>query len=284
MMIDMNDTEFTLMKDYLHRICGIDIPADKSYLFKTRLTHLLNEENFKSFNELYVNLKDESNTILRKQLIEFMTTNETSFFRDGHPYDVLLNSILPQVYKKKIEESVLVPPGIRVWSSGCSTGQEAYSLAIILSEWAETVPEIALNRIQVMATDISPRALNRARAGTYDENEIKRGMKNEYLEKYFVKDGTQWTASDKLKSMIIFNELNLSHSFSGIIGFFDIILCRNVIIYFSREVKSSIVSQFHRVLNPGGVLILGASENLYTTSDDFVSEHFGQTIVYRAVK
>lgn len=283
-MIEIHDDEFVLLKEYLNDCCGIDVPSEKSYLFKTRLSDLLMEEGFSTFKELFVHLKSEKETNLQKRLIQFMTTNETSFFRDEHPYETFLDIILPEIALKKKSDAIYFPPQLRIWSAGCSTGQEPYSISIIINEWLGKHDTFTRDNISIIATDISADVVDKARSGIFSINEMKKGMKEEYLLKYFYKENNKYIAKDELKKSVIFNELNLALNFQNSMGRFDIIFCRNVMIYFANALKRDIISQFHTILNPGGILVLGASETLYQLSEKFDSEYHGESIIYRVKK
>ena len=283
-MIDITDEEFFSLREYLCQCCGIDVPLDKSYLFKNRLHDLLVETKCNTFAELHDILMAGKDGGIQKKLIACMTTNETSFFRDTHPFESLYYNIMPFVAEMRRAESIYTPPALRIWSAGCSTGQEPYSIAMIVNEWVEEANAYAADRVTILASDISERALAKARSGIYSDAELMKGVLEMYRDKYFKRERDNWVVADKIRQMINFQEINLSQDLRPDIGCFDVIFCRNVIIYFSNELKQKIVKQFHRVLNPGGILILGASENLYNISDDFMSEHIGQTILYRVVK
>lgn len=283
-MIEIHDDEYILLKEYLKDCCGIDVPSEKIYLFKTRLSDLLREEGFSTFKDLFVHLKSEKEKRLQKRLIEFMTTNETSFFRDEHPYETLKNVILPEIALKKKSESIYFPPKLRIWSAGCSTGQEPYSISIIIQEWIEEDKTFSPENISIIATDISSEVVNRARSGIYSNNEIRKGMNKQLLEKYFYTENDKYIVKQDVKKTILFNELNLSTEFENSMGKFDIIFCRNVMIYFAKTLKQSILSQFHTILNPGGNLVLGASETLYHLSEKFESAYHGESTLYRVIK
>ncbi|HEB33341.1 MAG TPA: protein-glutamate O-methyltransferase CheR [Spirochaetes bacterium] len=271
------------MKNILHDRCGIEIPAEKKYLFKTRLSDLLAQENIPTFRELHSRLQAADGR-LTELLIEFMTTNETSFFRDGHPFKTLISKIIPKMAEKTKKINFHTSPGLRIWSAGCSSGQEPYSVAMTLMEWLENETTCSIDRISILATDISEKILEKAEKGIYTENELQKGLPHNMKEKYFRKNDTCWLVDDKLRNIIKFQILNLAKPFSCKLDNFDIILCRNVIIYFSAEFKRKIIDQISDLLNPGGVLILGASENLYNISSDFEARHAGRTTIYYRVK
>jgi len=283
-MIKITGNEHILLKNYLFNCCGIDIPPEKSYLFETRLNDLLKKQGYTTFGELHNHLKADKNDKLKKRLIEYMTTNETSFFRDNHPFQAFATTILPEIALKGKREAVFFPPQIKIWSAGCSTGQEPYSIAILVNEWLCKQNDISPQRIAITATDISEEVLEKAKKGVYSGNEIKKGMKQEFLEKYFRNNDNSWILNTKIRNMVVFNELNLAEDFKHKMQKIDIIFCRNVIIYFSIELKKKIIHQFYNLLKSNGILILGASETLYQLSDKFITQYIGPSIFYKAIK
>ena len=283
-MIKITGNEHILLKNYLFNCCGIDIPPEKSYLFETRLNDLLKKQGYTTFGELHNHLKADKNDKLKKRLIEYMTTNETSFFRDNHPFQAFATTILPEIALKGKREVVFFPPQIKIWSAGCSTGQEPYSIAILVNEWLCKQNDISPQRIAITATDISEEVLKKAKKGVYSENEIKKGMKQEFLEKYFRNNDNSWILNKNIRNMIVFKELNLAEDFKHKMQKIDIIFCRNVIIYFSIELKKKIIHQFYNLLKSNGILILGASETLYQLSDKFITQYIGPSIFYKAIK
>jgi len=285
MLIDINNNEFKLFQEYLLKNSGINIPIEKKYLFRTRLSELINAKNLNSFGELYQQFKNTDNQELQNKIIEVMTTNETSFFRDGHPFETFQNIILPEIIKQKSKEALHYSPKIRIWSAACSTGQEPYSVAMILMEMLKMESRCGIEDVYILSTDISSSVLNRARKGLYTDDEVKKGMKDKYKGRYITRHNESlWEITDDIKKMVDFKELNLSKDFSDNLFHFDIIFCRNLIIYFLDELKRKVIEQFHRLLNPKGILIIGAAENLYGISDDFEVSHNGKTTIYRTKK
>lgn len=277
--MEITDAEFGLMKEYLLQSWGIDIPGEKRYLFHTRLADFLVQEKCNSFGEFYRLLQVPENDALRKRLIEAMTTNETAFFRDGHPFEILEKTLLPALGERRKREAVYLPPKVRIWSAGCSTGQEPYTIAMLLHAWQEKQEKFTPGNIAIIATDISQRVLCRAREGLYREQEIGKWFPQHYRRRYLQAGEEGLRISREICDMIHFSEVNLAEPFEHL-GRFDLILCRNVIIYFSMKKKLEILQQFRRMLNPGGMLLLGASETLYGLSEEFLPVHIGQTIYY----
>ncbi len=280
-MTKITDNEFDELKKYLYRICGIDVPEEKRYLFETRLQGLLRSLQCTNFNEFSNKLAEDKDETLATMLVERMTTNETAFFRDKHPFDSLGEFVIPQIIAQKIKQDKLMSPKIRIWSAGCSTGQEPYSLAILLTEWIKKNQQLEKENVEIIASDISNNVLDIAKQGKYKDAELAKGMDPQIQQKYFEKVDDHWQVLPEIKKMITFKRINLAHDFSQIIGYCDVILCRNVIIYFSPELKKQIIVGFQRILNNNGILLLGASENLYNVSDGFSSEYYNNTIFFR---
>ncbi len=278
-MIEINDREFKLLKEHLYRISGIDVPQNKQYLFNTRLAKYLEEQGCKSFSDFYNRLVVAKDDVLQRHFIQEMTTHESSFVRDINPFLIFEKKILPKMGKQKIAEAKFMPPTIKILSAGCSLGQEPYSIAMIVHKWLGTQKVFCKEFVSITAVDISRKILERAKKGIYLDNEIGKGISPEFMEGYFTRQGGHWAVKSIIKSMVNFKELNLAEPFT-FIGTFDVIFCRNVIIYFPIELKKRIIRQFYEMLNPAGVFIMGASESIYNISDDFVTIHEGSSIYY----
>jgi chemotaxis protein methyltransferase CheR len=276
--MEISNDEFSLFKSYLHDMCGIDVPPEKRYLFVTRLGGLLSELGCTSFSELYHRLNSGRDGSLRGRLIEAMTTNETSFFRDGHPFETLEKKVLPDLALRRRSETSFTPR-LRIWSVGCSTGEEPYSIAMAVNEWLGSQQAFTRNQVSVVAMDISGEALAAAKRAVYPESRLRERVPDQYRESYFRQNRAGWMVREDIRAMVLFNELNLAEPFEHL-GCFDVIFCRNVIIYFSLDLKKRIVEQFYRMLQPGGVLFMGASENLYNISSTFQTRYQEQTIYY----
>ncbi|OGV45284.1 MAG: hypothetical protein A2017_08760 [Lentisphaerae bacterium GWF2_44_16] len=284
-MQDLSDQEFMLLSDFIYHTCGIVVREDKKYLITQRLGPLAQQAGCKTFGDYYRKLKEEeANEQNRLKIIEAITTNETSFFRDEHPFEAIRSNILPSLFdtlKKQKTQGPFQNLKLRIWSAASSTGQEPYTLAIIVRELLQNCVgnSISSSDIRILATDISCAVLARAISGKYNEIEISRGLNDEHKKKYFRKEGTQWHIIDSIKEMVEFRQVNLVKPFSAI-GTFEFIVCRNVLIYFDDKTKSRILNQFYDMLTPGGFLVLGAMENTYCLTDKFSSLRFGKTIVY----
>lgn len=284
--MQLSAQEFILLRDLIRDICGIALKEDKQYLIMQRLEPLAKAHKCSSFAELYQLLKAESlNTALREKLVEAITTNETSFFRDGHPYETLRSYVLPHLVKHHIMRrtagKIPVNAKIKIWSAASSTGQEPYSIAMTIAEFiaSGSASSFTSNDFRILGTDISNEVLSKAIAGTYNQVEISRGISPELRQKYFVESKGNWHVSPKLKEMVEFKPINLVKPF-GAIGIFDMIVCRNVLIYFDDKTKAKILETFYDMLHENGILLLGAMENTYCLTDKFKSFHAGKTILY----
>jgi len=252
--------EYESFREFLEDASGIVLGDNKHYLITSRITRLMTELSIQSFGELLDRIHDDQR--LRHRIMDAMTTNETSWFRDTYPYDFLKEKFFPE---RARESGDLV----RVWSAACSTGQEPYSISIATNEFMIKNPGlIASDGVQIWGTDISSNALQQARAGIYDDVALSRGMSPELRKRYFRQEGNQWRVSEDVKKRVNFQELNLKTGFASL-GKFDIIFCRNVLIYFAPALKADIMYRMSQSLKPNGYLILGGSETISGYSEDF---------------
>lgn len=279
MIPEIQQHEFNALKEYLLKSSGIDIPVEKQYLFTTRLSEFLTKINCSSFLQFLEQLTKDS--MLHQHFVESMTTHETSFFRDGHPYKVFQNIILPEIIKMRGTST----RKMYIWSMACSTGQEPYSLSIAIHEWCKSNPEsgIVPNDFVIFAGDISERVLAIARRGIYTREEVMRGISENQLNSWFTPTANGYEVIGNVRGIIQFRQINISQPIVYM-GRFDLIMCRNVMIYFSVELRKQIVKQFNEMLQPEGFLLLGASETLYGLTEGFSPHHYGETIVYRTPK
>lgn len=287
----LTDRDFEKFQQYIHRLCGLFIQEEKRYLIQQRLEDLVLECGCKDFAEFYERINEHATQDLHDRIIAAITTNETSFFRDEHPFATFFDHVLPNLERrirdlKGRQESPPLPgPYVRIWSAGSSTGQEAYSLAILIHEYVRLHAFTGIDKsdFAILATDVSSQVLARAMSGLYNTVEIGRGMSDARRDKYFKEEGNSWRIVDEIRNMVHFKRLNLVQPFTLFTNF-DVILCRNVLIYFDDKTKKSIVERFYEKLNPGGFLILGSAESLYNLSSDYESSMVGGTIVYRKVE
>ena len=274
-------TQATLTKDeyesfrtFLEDACGIVLGENKHYLVTSRLTRLLDEFNCSSLGVMIEKIKLASNTGLKGKIIDAMTTNETSWFRDKYPFEVLYNQLFDGLAKTK-------QPRIRIWSSASSSGQEAYSISMVFSEYQRKNPGKFPGQLEIVGTDISPTVLKLAREAKYDELSLGRGLSPERLKQNFTNEGDGgYKVRPEVSSRCRFSELNLLKNYSTL-GKFDIIFCRNVLIYFSAEIKTDILTRMAKLLNPGGYLFLGGSESPTGYCDLYEMVKLTSGVVYR---
>lgn len=275
--IQLTDNEFRQLREYIEKNCGISLGDEKTYLVESRLAKLLPETGCARFGELCEKAEADPTLGLRDRIVDAMTTNETLWFRDGAPFQILEQVLLRQL-DKEIECGR--KHKIRIWSAACSTGQEPYSVAITLQEFARKHSVRPLQNAEILATDISPTVLFLAMAGRYDPVAISRGLSEELRNCYFNSNGKIWMLNDKIKQMVKFKKFNLQEKF-GQLGTFDIILCRNVSIYFSDAFKRDLFTRLAALLKPGGFLFLGASESLGNYSTEYELLTYQGHIYYR---
>lgn len=257
-MLAITALEFKQISQLLHEQCGIKLNDDQDYLVQTRLSHFAEGLGLNSFSELTERLRITPDKYL-PTVINLMTTNETLWFRDESCWNALENDILPKLFNK-LEQT---QRDIRVWIAGCSTGQEAYSLTMLINEMCLKLnkPELA-RRFHILAMDISQAALEIARAGRYNEFEIKRGLSLSRRDKYFdLTDDNYWVLRPNIRLRVHFDTVNLTRDFSDL-GQFDLILCRNVTIYFSPEMRYKILLSMTNMLTQQGALLIGATESV----------------------
>lgn len=273
MNAEITPQEYETFKLFLQDACGILLGDNKQYLVKSRLRRILEENDLNSFGELLGRLKRPGRGNLKEVVIDAMTTNETLWFRDNHPFRILQEKLLPEFAARTSNAP------LRVWSAACSTGQEPYSVGMIVDEFRRQKPG-KLRDVKVTATDISKSVLEVARFGEYEMIAIGRGLSPERQKHFFTPSANGgWQIRPQIKSMVEFRELNLLERY--MFGKFDIVLCRNVLIYFSADLKKDILTRIHATLNPGGYLILGASESLNGLSDLYEMVQCHPGIIYR---
>lgn len=267
MTLVLSNDEFDFIAGFLKQRSGLALTKDKAYLIETRLTPLAKANGMADVKELIGKLRLNPSAPVVYQVIEAMTTNESMFFRDTKPFDHLTKIILPAL-KAQGRNS------IRIWSAACSTGQEAYSIAMTLKEEAVKYPGL---KAEIYATDLAEKVLERGRAGLYSQFEIQRGLPITLLMKYFTqRPNNNWEINDALKSMVKFTSGNLLTPFNAM-GRFDIIFCRNVLIYFDEKTKADVLDRMAGILNSPGYLFLGGSETTHglTTKYKVSDEHRG---------
>jgi chemotaxis protein methyltransferase CheR len=277
-MIKVMTDDLKIICKYISDISGIELDESKAYLIETRLGGLAEEYHCSSYRELCSKAKKDSSKIIENRIVDSISTNETLFFRDGGPFEVLQHKILPDLIDRRTEKfSGRFPIPIRIWSAACSTGQEVYSIAIVLKE---LLPDLGKYHITLTGTDISDAAISRASFGKYNKFEIERGLSKTILQKYFSPNGGNWKISDEIRGMVAFGKRNILQPLNGI-GVFDIIFCRNVAIYFNIENRKKLFEDIAGALAPDGYLVIGSTESLTGISPIFESKRYLRTIYYQ---
>ncbi len=260
-------TEFKLLRDYLEERSGICLNEDKAYLLENRLTSIMESYKCKDFSEFYYILKGAQHEELDNKLIDIMTTNETLWFRDSHPYAILREKILPS-FVEAVKDGK--KDKIKIWSAASSTGQEPYSIAITVRDFCMGQNIIKKEMVQILATDISDSCIEKAKSGIYDSIAMSRGISQEQLNRYFMKEtANTYSLNSEIKSMVKFQKFNLQDNPIILEPHFDLVFMRYVAIYFSDEFKKGLYSRLSRILSPNGFLVIGAVETLRGLSDSF---------------
>jgi chemotaxis protein methyltransferase CheR len=264
---------FDALCEFLRRSSGLIMEQSKRYLVESRVMPIVRRERLSGLDELMVVLQKGQNPKLAKDVIEAMTINETYFFRDKAPFDQFRNVMLPKLIATRQNEK-----RIRIWSAAASTGQEAYSLAMIIDECAAKIPGW---KIEIVGTDLSDGVLDKARKGIYSQFEVQRGLPTPMLLRHFNQIGDAWQISEQMRSKVTFRQLNLLSDYASL-GRFDVIYCRNVLIYFDAPRKTDILMRLSRQLTPDGFLLLGASESLIGLKTDLVAMPDNRAVYTRA--
>ena len=271
--MSMTPEEYENFRAFLENACGIMLGDNKQYLIASRLSPLLAEYQIPSLGALIERLRKERRSELYERIVDAMTTNETLWFRDAFPFEILKQVILPEQARARA-------PGVRIWSAACSSGQEPYSISMTIEEFQRANPGALANNVQIIATDLSPSMLELARAGLYDAAAMARGISDERRRLFFGQRHGRWEVREDLRRRVTFREHNLQQGFEPL-GKFQAIFCRNVLIYFSADLKRDILARFAAALHPGGYLFLGAAEAITGYSDAFEMLRLPQGIVYR---
>ena len=264
--------ELTYIADIVYKRAAIVIDSAKAYLVESRLTPLAKEQGLEGVSELILKMKTPQGLTLHAKVVEAMTTNETLFFRDVHPFEAMKKEIIPNLIKARAATRAL-----SIWSAACSTGQEAYSTVMMLRT---EFPELATWRIRIIGTDISPNVVEKAKLGLYRQLEVNRGLPAPLLIRFFDRAGADWQLKQEVRSAVEFRVLNLIEPW-GTLPVFDIVLLRNVLIYFDVETKKRILGRMRAVLAPDGALFLGGAESTLNLDDAFERVPCGPTSYYR---
>ena len=259
----MTELEFEFLRTFLKQRSGLALTPEKRYLVESRLTPVCRRFGLASLGDLIGTLKLAQNSTIERAVVEAMTTNETFFFRDRIPFDLFRDTLLPDVLARNAGRRRL-----RIWCAAASTGQEPYSLAMLLQEAA---PRLAGWQVEIVATDLSTEVIEKAKLGLYSHFEVQRGLPVQWLIKYFTQVGEQWRISPALAGMVSFRPLNLLSPFEHL-GQFDIIYCRNVLIYFDAPTKTDVLERIAKALAPDGALLLGAAETVIGLTEALVPD------------
>ena len=255
----MTPSDYEYLRKLLKDHSGLDLSADKQYLIESRLLPLSRKCGVPGIGDLVQKMKGGSSLIIA-QVVEAMTTNETFFFRDKVPFEHFRDTIMPEMLRARANRK-----SIRIWCAAGSTGQEPYSLAMSLKEMGAV---LAGWRVEIIATDLSNEVLEKSKSGVYSQFEVQRGLPIQLLVKYFRQNGELWQISPELRAMVQHRQLNLLHDFSQL-GAFDVIFCRNVLIYFDQDTKVNIFGRLAKTMEADGFLVLGAAETVVGLTDVF---------------
>lgn len=271
----MSDDEFQLLRDYIYGHCGINFDENSKYILEKRLSHRLTDLNLPTFYDYYHYLKYNRNKEQElNDIMDVLTTNETYFFRESFQLKAFSDEIIPELIKKKAARG---SRSLRIWSAGCSTGEEPYTIAMLLS----TNPELAGWNIEIIGTDISQRVLQQARRAVYGKSSF-RATEESDLHRFFHQQDDGYKVNDSIREMVTISHLNLfDTNRMTMLGKIDLIFCRNVIIYFDYAAKKRVIESFYSALYDGGFLLLGHSESLMNVTTLFSLRHFKNDMIYQ---
>lgn len=264
-------TDFEFLRGLLRSKSAIVLDDGKEYLVESRLAPVLREAQLPSIRDL-VHLLRGRNPALEGKVVDAMTTNETSWFRDIHPFEALRTTLLPELIERR-----RATQDITIWCAAASSGQEPYSLAMLIREH---FPQLSGWSVRILATDLSPSMIERARGGRYSQLEMNRGLPAAYLVKYFERVGAEWQVKSEIRSMVEYKLLNLAEPWPTMPAL-DMLFIRNVLIYFDRDTKRNILGNVRKVLRPEGILVLGSSETTFNIDDGWASRTIGKAILYQ---
>lgn len=280
-MVALSKQEYHLFQRYIAKKCGIELDDTKAYLVESRLAKLLIDSKCENFSELFSLLEKSSDANIETKVIDAITTNETYWFRDPGSWKIIAEEWLPQ---KIAEIQERKNSKIRVWSAAASTGQEIYSLVISISEYLKNneIADVSIDDFEFIATDISSNVLTIARRGHYDPITIMRGLDADLRDAYFDREGTAWVLKEVYRKRVRFEQFNLQNSFV-FWGKFDLIFCRNVLIYFTDALRNDVFKKAAHVLKPEGLFLIGAAE-IYYSMDDYFQKYMTSYGTYFKVK
>jgi chemotaxis protein methyltransferase CheR len=268
----LNTNAFEYICNLVRDKSAIVLEPSKTYLVESRLNPVARANGLASIEDLVDALRKPNSTKLSQAVIEAMTTNETSFFRDLHPFDALKSTILPALVAARSRERVL-----NIWSNACSSGQEVYTIAMVLKE---NFPDLGAWKVRLIASDLSTQILDKAREGIFNQTEVNRGLPLPMLLKYFQKNGLTWQIKEEVRKMVEFRQVNLVEAFPQLPPM-DIVFLRNVLIYFAPDTKRGILNKVKNVMRPDAVLFLGGAETTMNLDVPFQREQVGKATVYK---
>ncbi|WP_010587609.1 CheR family methyltransferase [Schlesneria paludicola] len=268
----METADFEYIRDLCHQRAAIVLDLEKSYLIESRLQPLARTEGLGTIADLVAKMRTTGYGTLHGKVIEAMTTNETSFFRDLQPFEALKKVILPELIARRSLSRQL-----RIWCAACSTGQEPYTIAMLIEE---NFPQLAAWDVKILATDLSTQVLERARSGRFNQIEVNRGLPSPLVVKYFQRNGMQWELCERVRNKVEFRQLNLIDAWPAI-NTMDIVFIRNVLIYFDVQTKKDILGKVRNKLRCDGYLFLGGAESTFSLDDSFVRTEVEKASIYR---
>lgn len=282
MTMELSNKTLLELTKLIHGWSGLALSGDKAYLVRHRLAPLVRSQGLESFDDFLLKLQAKGATHLHDAVIEAITTKETSFFRDAWLFDALLQRVLPEL------ASALQHGGgrhrVRIWSAGTSTGQEAYSLAMLVRELIDgSRGSLHDHQFNILASDISSEAIESAKVGSYSKADVGRGLSESRLRRHLTRRGDRLLVNDSLRPLVQFRKFNLLHP-PAELGAFDLVLCRNVLIYFDEPTRARVCRHVHRTLNAGGWLALGSAESLYGIDSDLKPIRLGRAVLYHKLR
>ena len=271
--LSLDTQTFNYISDLVRSKSAIVLDKGKDYLVESRLVPVALECGFDTLEKLVAELRKSNSQSLVKKVVEAMTTNETSFYRDLHPFQALKATVLPELIERRGKERTL-----SIWSNACSSGQELYSIAMLVKE---NFPELAGWKLKLIGTDLSSKILERAKSGVFNQTEMNRGLPMQLLLKYFTKDGVLWRIAEEIRNMIDVQAFNLIEPFPSSMQKMDVVFLRNVLIYFSPEMKTSILNKVHASLAKDGYLFMGNAETIVNLNVKFEKQLIGNAVCFR---
>jgi chemotaxis protein methyltransferase CheR len=269
------NADFEYIRTLVKRLAAMELEDDKHYLVQARLAPVAADSGCRDLAELARRIRLEESGPLAGKIIDALTTNETLFFRDGHPFQALRKTVIPELMQKRKDSRKLA-----VWSAASSTGQEAYSFSMLVREH---FPELIESwKVEILGTDISAYALSQAREARYSRIAINRGLPAQLMVRYFRHENDSWTIREDVRKMVEFRHLNLDGHWPYL-PIFDLVFIRNVLIYMSLETRRKILARIRRQIAPDGYLLLGATENMLQTPEGFTSVDIGGSLFYRPI-